>query len=252
MEVLKYVGLNEREAKIYSALLYLGPSNISDIAKKTGIYRPTLYATLPVLVERGIISVVLKKKRKLYTAESPEKLKQLFEVAAKAFDDALPVLMRAYTPKGKRPTIKSFSGKRGIALVFNDFAASLKAGDSYYRYSAMKKPVGRAAGYLSREYYPLIKKKSRSTTGFIIANKGVRDLSETPNPMKYRKLIPEGVDIFEYNIKQMIYGDKVAFVDYNSDTAFIVESKKLADFQKSIFRLLWDRLPDSDENEHYF
>lgn len=60
-EVLKYVGLDEREAKIYLALLDLGPSNMSAIAKKTEIFRPVLYKLIPALEARGIVSRVVKK-----------------------------------------------------------------------------------------------------------------------------------------------------------------------------------------------
>ena len=74
-ELLKYVGLDESESKVYLALLDLGPSNISAIAKKAKIHRPVLYKLLPTLEGRGIVSQVVKKKRHLYAAESPELLR---------------------------------------------------------------------------------------------------------------------------------------------------------------------------------
>jgi predicted transcriptional regulator len=250
-ELLKYVGLDESESKVYLALLDLGPSNISAIAKKAKIHRPVLYKLLPTLEGRGIVSQVVKKKRHLYAAESPEKLKQLFEVASKTFDGAMPDLMRMYIPKGKQPVIKFFEGQRGIAQAFEDFATSLRPGSIYYRYNSIKKPHGRKSNYLPQSYDALMKVKSKTAKGFIIANKLISDTQHNENATQGQvwKVIPASLDIFSHNITQQIYEGKVAYIDYNSNSAFIIESKEFAEFQKSIFKLFWDRLPDFGDEE---
>lgn len=249
-ELLKYVGLDEKESKVYLTLLDLGPSNMSAIAKKTGIYRPILYKLIPTLEARGVISRVIKKKRHLYAAESPEKLKELFDVASKTLDGAMPDLMRMYLPKGKQPVIKFFEGQSGIALAFEDFATSLKPGSSYCRYSSIKKLYPRSSNYLPRNYNALMKTKSKYAKGFIISNeilaKGRDDRGGTSKNQEW-KTIPSSLDTFGHGITQIIYENKVAFIDYNSNSAFIIENKESAAFQKSIFKILWDRLPDEDD-----
>ena len=47
---------------------------------------------------------------------------------------------------------------------------------------------------------------------------------------------------FDYNVTEVIYGDRVAFIDYNSETAMIIESKVIADFQKHIFKSFYKKL----------
>ena len=249
-EILKYVGLNEKEAEVYLALLDLGPSNMSAIAKKTGIFRPILYKLIPALEARGIVSRVVKKKRRLYAAESPEKVKQLFNVASRAFDSAMPDFMRMYVPKGKQPVIKSFEGQSGVALAFQDFATSLKSGSSYYRYSSIKKLYAGNSNYLPRNYSAIMKVKAKSTHGFIISNELLgknRDRRITEN--QQWKTIPFALNAFDHGITQMIYEDKVSFIDYNSNSAFIIENKEFAEFQKSIFMMFWDRLPSFGDEE---
>lgn len=56
------------------------------------------------------------------------------------------------------------------------------------------------------------------------------------------KAIPKKFDLFEDNISLIIYGDKIAYVDYNSNTAFIVESAKIARFQEKLFKLHYQLL----------
>ena len=56
------------------------------------------------------------------------------------------------------------------------------------------------------------------------------------------KVIPEGSDLFAYNVTELIYGTKIAFVDYNTESAFIIENPVIAAFQERLFKLLYQRL----------
>ena len=51
--------------------------------------------------------------------------------------------------------------------------------------------------------------------------------------------IPQSFDLFEDNISKVIYADKVAIIDYNSETSFVIENVQFAEFEKKIFRLLY-------------
>jgi len=59
---------------------------------------------------------------------------------------------------------------------------------------------------------------------------------------RFIKVMPPDLGPFEHNVTEIIYADKVAFIDYNSETATIIESKKIADFQKHIFKTLYKKL----------
>ncbi len=54
--------------------------------------------------------------------------------------------------------------------------------------------------------------------------------------------IPKKYDLFEDNVTKVIYGNKVAILDYNSDTSFVIENQKFADFERKIFKLLYKYL----------
>jgi len=162
----------------------------------------------------------------------------------------MPDLMRMYAPKGKQPVIKFFEGPGGIAMVFQDFATSLKPGSPYYRYSS-RGWNDRKSMYVPKNYAALMKGKYENSKGYIISNKNVADARQKNvlHPNQYWKVIPKALDPFGYNITQRIYEGKVSFIDYNSNSAFIIENKKFAEFQKSIFMLFWDRLPNFEDEE---
>ena len=54
-EALKEFGLNDREVKVYLALLKIGTSSVHSIAEKTGIIRTTVYDIIKSLIEKFII-----------------------------------------------------------------------------------------------------------------------------------------------------------------------------------------------------
>lgn len=59
--------------------------------------------------------------------------------------------------------------------------------------------------------------------------------------------IPKGFDLFEDNISKVIYGSKVGVIDYNTETAFIIESAVFANFERKIFELLFRFLRKKDD-----
>jgi pantothenate kinase len=59
---------------------------------------------------------------------------------------------------------------------------------------------------------------------------------------RFVKNIPKEIDLFDDNVSQFIYENKIAFIDYEKKVSFIIESKKIADFQKKIFKILYSKL----------
>ena len=74
-------------------------------------------------------------------------------------------------------------------------------------------------------------------------------ITNLPNKMGKRprlereiKVVPPDFDLFEYNVSQVIYGNKVAVIDYNTETAVVIENPTVARFQGKIFELLFRKL----------
>ena len=51
---IKDLGLNDKEAKVYLALLKFGEANVSDIADEAGMKRPTVYVILDEIRKKGL------------------------------------------------------------------------------------------------------------------------------------------------------------------------------------------------------
>lgn len=89
--------------------------------------------------------------------------------------------------------------------------------------------------YLPPEYFDL--QESKSLERCVISNEK-RKSDHDKNPNRDIVAIPAGFDLFDDNITKIIYGNKVAVIDYESQIAWTIESERFARYEEKIFRLL--------------
>ena len=240
--MLHKLGLSGNVAVIYLALLESPPLGVTDIARKTGEYRPAIYRALAELSHRELVTVVPGKKRKRYSAEPPENLRGLVETSLAELDRALPELSERYKMRGKAPFVRVFEGKKGIARVFEHVVETLPRGGTFYRISA-ERDLARTNSYLPKNYRE--KRDAKGIERFVITTRAIGEQKKKrmERAMKY---FPEGGRqgdvVFDQDTIELIYADTIALVDLNTETALVVESPPLAEFQKKLFRLLYQRL----------
>ncbi len=127
-QFLEEIGLSEKEASVYIALLQVDAAPIHDIATKTGIKRTTVYPVLESLQKKGLVSETQKDKKVLFQAAPPERLetyverqKILFEEKTKRLKDIIPQMKSIQREQGERPIIKSFQGRDGAISAYTEF-----------------------------------------------------------------------------------------------------------------------------------
>ncbi|MDO8626270.1 MAG: helix-turn-helix domain-containing protein [Candidatus Magasanikbacteria bacterium] len=237
--LLSKLGLSRPEAEVYESILDLGNAGISEISKNSGLYRPVVYQVLPRLLEKNLVAVSQKGKRKVYFAQSPKNLESLVKDLKINLDAQMPELMNKYASNIHRPQIKYFEGKNAIRHVYEDLLATIKKGDIYYRYESPRNYKAYRK-YTPQEYYDRVRDKG-DVERLIITN----DITKKQKQERLGRLVkavPPEYDLFVYEVNQLIYGDKVAIIDFRTETASIIESATIAEFQKKIFKLLFDKL----------
>ncbi len=71
---LEGLGLSEAEAKLYLALLRLGPSDAKALVRETNMFKANVYQSLERLYRKGIISQHTEEGRKLFRIQRPDSL----------------------------------------------------------------------------------------------------------------------------------------------------------------------------------
>lgn len=244
-KILERIGLGRHESAIYLALLELGPSIITKISEKSLMHRPLVYKALPVLIEKGLITKTQVGKHLVYTAEPPNKLESIFDDLKYELFNLLPELEDAYVLSTKKLKVRFLTGQDGTKRVFDDVVRSLPKNAVFYRYSSSVDGIEKKDKYVPRAYSNIRDNKRlqrRVITNIQTANQ------KSPSLDRFIKVMPDDFGPFEHNVTEVIYADKIAFIDYNSETAVILENEKIAEFQKHIFQILYKRLPgQSDE-----
>ena len=239
---LMELGLSKKEADVYLAILELGGSYVSLIAKKAGINRVACYHTLGSLVRMGVVSSYTQNNLKYFSVESPQILVAKQKERYKKAENILPELLSITNALAYKPKIQYYEGIEGAKNIFED---TLNATDEIVGYTNLAK----LPDVLQEEYlkdYAILKTEKKIKTRMISP--------KFDEAIKYlRKIYPDKFDrnlveilfvnpkqfMFEYEIN--IYGNKVSLVSLNPDELFgmIIESPTYANTQKAIFNLAW-------------
>jgi len=169
-------------------------------------------------------------------------LRNLVEASLLELDHALPKLAERYKMRGKAPFVRVFEGKKGITAVFNNLVERLPKGGTFYRISA-ERDLARTNSYLPKDYRE--KRDAKSLERFVITERAIGEQKKKrmERAMKYFPCGDKKSDVvFDQDTIELIYADTIALVDLNTETALVVESPPLAEFQKKLFRLLYQKL----------
>src|SRR3989344_2832391 len=118
---LQDLGLSDKEALIYLALLHVDSTTALDLSKKTKINRSTVYVVIDSLSKKGLVSETTVGKKTQFQAEPPERLetyierrKAQFEEQSKRIKDVIPEIKSIQRDTGERPVVKYYDGVEGI------------------------------------------------------------------------------------------------------------------------------------------
>src|SRR6185436_13239489 len=118
-EILEKVGLNQKEAMVYMALLELGTSSVEGIAKKAGTKRPTTYLILDDLQRKGLATLIPRAKKVLYMPESPDKIIADLSRKQELIKRFMPNLLAVYNEPKNKPQVLLFEGKEAIKDLYD-------------------------------------------------------------------------------------------------------------------------------------
>ncbi|MFA4954219.1 MAG: helix-turn-helix domain-containing protein [Patescibacteria group bacterium] len=233
------LGLTDKEAKVYMAMLELGPSSVQDIAKKSGVNRSTSYLTLEGLKLRGLVSSATRGKKTLYCSESPNRLASLLNRERDELDskklrlqESIPYFMALYNAFEDKPQVRFFESEEGIVAARE---LMLRLGGEYLSFTAIDESTQRLSKINVPQRLGMARKKHGRYI-FSLKPGFARPKSDLTN-WEVREL-PYGQFPFtgEINIAE----DKVAaFVGKRNPLAFVVENREMAELFRAMFNAAW-------------
>jgi len=237
--LLRQIWLPDKASSIYLWLLEIWESSISEIQKHINIHRVEIYRLLPLLLEFWLIIESKKWKRKLYSPASPRKIEEAYKEIEERNKQSIDILLEKYSHLDKKPKIIYGEWTKAIKWVFNDIIDSQKKWDIFYRITSETNTEDINKKYLDKNYREKRDKKELERY-VIMSSKAAK--SKKQRLERELVVIPEQLDEFEDNVFMSIYADKLAYIDFNTESSIIIENKQIADFQKKLFKLLFKSL----------
>ena len=235
-QILQSLGLTDKEAAAYLALLKLGQATAYQIAQHTGIKKPTAYLVLDNLLKKEFVLKIPDAKKWRFLAKKPADVYEQEVNKISALRDALPMLTRLAAPtKNPDTDILSFDGLTNIKKGLWYGTKNIKEFDAFYG----------AATTASDALLKLILDWNEE-----LAQKGARSraiVPDHPSLKRFRKLdekhnrIVRVVPYAAYpsDISIEIYHDFVRIFIIHRPQCIIIQNSDLAKVLRHIFEIVW-------------
>jgi sugar-specific transcriptional regulator TrmB len=242
-DLLKELGLSDKEVTVFTASLQHGQQTSNVIAKKTNLARSTVGFIFEELIKKGFASKQTKNNSTFYSAINPKHLEHLvldkIGNAKKLYSDfkeTLPFLLSLQNKFSSVPKVRYFEGVEGLCRMLDDFCEKDQTVLYISGHNMMHPKIRK---YTYETYLPISNKH---------INKNKIILNDGKLSREYSKIAKKAYDEFifvddkkcRFTLTTAIYGNKVAFWSYDpSDmSGVIIENHLIADNMRNIFGVL--------------
>lgn len=240
---LEEIGLSDKEAKVYLALIGVDDDSVLGLARKTSINRTTIYPVLQSLISRGLVSETQKGVKTHYRAEPPERLESVLERRKVEIDEQVKRLgdivprLRSQMRGDSRPVVKYYEGKQGVLSVLDDFIGD-DATDGETIYMIYNRDLLEKR-FSSEDRARYQKRRIAAGLKTVAIYSASHDLPE--HPLSVRRRLPPDVDIkaeiavFRNRVRIITLGERVS--------SLLIEHPDIADTVKTIIEDYFAWLP---------
>lgn len=244
IESLKNLGLNEKEAKVYLALLQTSKATAYEVAKYSGLKKPTTYVILDDLVDKGIASKVPRVKTMHYSAISPEDLFAIAKSRISTAEEVLPELKAISKGRAiKKVRVAYYEGLDGIKEMYKKMQNEI-AGKNYIGFFAHQKYTPKELSTLFDEVNERFCKLKIGRKALTVDDKSLAKYFDKEFVKKHNvdfKTIP--ISKYDSNISIEVFKSKTQIFSHRYLQAIVVDNPDIAKTMKQIFNLVWETTP---------
>lgn len=239
---LQSVGFSEKQAKVYVAALFLGPSAVQKIAEQAEVNRATAYVILDELAQMGVVSESTQGKKTVYVAEPPEAIdryleNQAQEIVSKKSElkNLLPGLKEVSrsTDADDTPVVRFYKGQEGSKAVNAYYKRKAHSGEEIYGMTNVDEVLKINPNILIENPKNRMRKKISSKLIYSYVDGEVKtDRSIMRETKKLNEPVKADINL---------YKNAVAIATYNSKNpvGIVIESKEITEVLRQLFELAW-------------
>ncbi|MFA6999546.1 MAG: helix-turn-helix domain-containing protein [Candidatus Paceibacterota bacterium] len=244
-KTLEKLGLKDEEIKTFLYLLENGEQTAGNLAKKTGLSRPSLYGFLKKLQSNGLVVESQKNGIKTFLTCKEEQIKSILDEKIKELEKGKSEINNLFRQLQKgnlttSPKFQFFEGKEGVSHTLKDILLYRNLETKTYW------PIKAMIEILGEEFFKHLNKEriKRNIYNKAIWPQGQQVNIKThpylgvgENFLREIRLAPKEV---EFSMGYWIYENKVAFISSKKECfGFIIESKEFVEMLSSQFEMIW-------------
>lgn len=235
-------GLNNRDKRVYDALLENTSASIRGIAEATTINRGSVYESLKALTSVGLVTYINEGKTTRYVAENPEKLHEIINEQRRQLSDAhadvdgyIKKLELDRVDPGVFQFASFYDGDEGMASMLRDVLSTCRT-QKIKEYRVISSP--RVSEYLYNNFRHYTRERIKQGLHVKVLRQGAASQQEA-ELSEWRIVTDSPIDTGCYMI---IYGTKLAIASidkYNHTSAIIINNSGVSKTQGNLFDLIW-------------
>jgi len=236
--LLEELGLTDKEAKTYLAILELGSSTIKPIADKAGLKRTSIYNFIDHLIELGLVTRTTPSGTAYYQAISPQRLLELQKERLNKLEQQLPEFMGLFNTLGAKPRISYYEGPEQIKNIMRNEPNCKEEACYVWPGQDVMEMIG-GTRFMSGIDKERIKNKVR-VRAIRFRDKDITFDTSSQRP-EYLRDLRFAPPTFTTTMCLAIYDTgKVCFISSDREGfGIVLESKELEILAKGLFELLW-------------
>lgn len=242
------LNLKPREIKVYLACLHHKEGMfVHEIVRETRIHRSTVDVVLQRLISLDFINKIKVERRYKFFAQSPEAVLFRQEEITEDLRKIIPLLGKLGQSSDKTE-IRFFEGREGIRQIYDDILMRLKFSEGEGR-----QLVSFASGLNVVKTFPEIQKQfidKRIKMGVwyraIVPSTSTGAAEYKPDKKSLREIKAIDDRKFPFKATFETYADSVMiYSPIKPYGGVVIRNQHIADSMRSLFRLVWELLPDS-------
>lgn len=239
-EILKQLGLSEREVEIYKLLLKIGESPIANLIKAANIHSQLIYRAIDGLTRKGLVTVTFRRYKKYVRAEDPRILEKLEQEKITKLRDIIPDLLKLQR-SSKDAIVKILKGVEALRKIRIQIIDNLNKDDILYILGGGAD--GKFIDLMGELHFQLEKRRvRREINKRMIAYENQRKLIEKTNPytefsetryLQNNYSTPSTIFIFAHTVVITLWSCEPILI--------VIESPDLVVSYTNYFKILWQQ-----------
>ena len=254
--ILEALGLSQNESKCYLAVLGLGPSGVSDIAKNAGIHRIDAYRAIKKLIHEGLVDQEVTHRGRIIHPSSLDHLRRIAINKQKNFaklrwkvEDLIPQLLPFVAKNDERPDVMLIEGREAFLTVANRSLGATR-GSTILEVRPAAHDLFCKTFFVSENFeeeYYIPTRLENNLSVCSLVSKSIYERIHRNDACEKRetRLIPKEWDVMS---EIYIYDDEVGLV-WNAiePIGLIIKSSTVVTLMKMLFMMTWEKASRSED-----